>query len=63
VRELARELVAYGERHEDLRTRVPKIKADLEWALDGKRDYVRPPAQPEGDGPKRGKKKKRRRED
>jgi uncharacterized sulfatase len=55
VRELARELIAYGERCNDERTRAPGIKEDLAWAATGEGDYVPRPAPP----PKPGKSKRK----
>ncbi|MHC4249463.1 MAG: sulfatase family protein [Planctomycetota bacterium] len=61
VRELARELIAYGERHNDERARSPKIKADLEWAATGTGEYVAPPAPAAktGKGKRKGRRKKK----
>jgi len=43
VRELSREIVAYGKKYHDPRVDNPKIKADLDWAVEGTGEYVSTP--------------------
>jgi arylsulfatase A-like enzyme len=44
VRELARDLIAYGRKHNDPYITNARVKADLAWAADGKGEYVAPAA-------------------
>ncbi|HUT13946.1 MAG TPA: sulfatase [Thermoguttaceae bacterium] len=43
VRELSREIVAYGKKYDDPRVENAKIKADLQWAVEGTGQYVPTP--------------------
>jgi arylsulfatase A-like enzyme len=49
VRDLSRQLAAYGNRHHDPRAANAKIQADLSWAIEGEGPYVSTrPAKPPG---------------
>jgi len=60
VRELSREIVAYGKKYGDERIENAKIKADLQWAVSGTGKFVpAPPSKPPRDSAPDKKKKKR----
>lgn len=59
VRHLAQALLAYGDRCRDPRVGVPRIRADLEWAVNGSGDYQPPKAAADGRVPKKGGRKAR----
>jgi arylsulfatase A-like enzyme len=40
LRDLAKELIDYGEKYKDARIGDAKVKADLEWCIKGEGDYV-----------------------
>jgi len=54
VRELSRQLAAYGQRCKDPRTSNAKIRADLAWAVNGTGPYVSSPPAPQVERPARG---------
>jgi len=54
VRELSRQLAAYGARCKDPRMTDAKIRADVAWAVSGTGPYVSSPAVPQVDRPARG---------
>ena len=58
VRRLAKALRAYGKNHNDARIAVPRIKADLDWAIEGTGPYEAPKSSGPSDPPKRKKRKK-----
>jgi len=61
VRDLSREIVAYGKKYNDGRAENPKIKADLDWAIRGTGEYVpAPPAKAQPEPRKGGRRRKNR---
>ena len=59
VRDLSRQLIAYGKKHKDPRAANAKIQADLKWAVEGEGPYVSTlPAKPAGKAGREGKPKK-----
>jgi hypothetical protein len=58
VKTLSAQLKEYGEKYRDPRIANAKLKADLQWGIDGEGEFV-PAKAPEGKKP-RGKGKKRK---
>jgi len=60
VRDLSRQLAAYGDKHKDPRAANAKIQADLKWAVAGKGPYVStPPEKPPRKTGRPGKRKRK----